>query len=280
MSDGRLRVGAVGFLNTRPLVYGLARGLGAERIDLRYDVPSLLADRMREGSLDIALLPVIELARMPELEVVPGLAIGTLGPARSVLLSCDRPIERLRSVAPDAESRTSNALAAVLLSRWWGREVRFTGPTEAADGQVRIGDKALFEIRDEGRRIYDLAGAWTEWTGAPFVFAVWAARPGLVDRDVYRLLHESRRRGSRALDEIARDYRWQGRPAESVARPYLGESIRYRLGSAEVGGMKRFFREAVACGLIDREPEIRMALERWSVCHEAAARAAAPPCGR
>src|SRR5215831_13273341 len=91
MSD-RVRVGAVSYLNARPLVFGLAQGLGADRIVLSFDVPSVLASRAAAGELDVALLPSIELARIPDLAVVPGLAIGSFGPCRSVLLVSRRPL--------------------------------------------------------------------------------------------------------------------------------------------------------------------------------------------
>ena len=97
--SAKIRIGAVSYLNTRPLVFGLEQGVGEDRIELSYSVPARLADRMIAGELDIALMPVIELAKMPELEIVPGLAIGTSGPSRSVLLISRRPIERVESVA-------------------------------------------------------------------------------------------------------------------------------------------------------------------------------------
>ena len=111
----KIRIGAVSYLNTKPLIYGLERGLGADRVELSDDVPSVLAERMSRGEIDVALLPVIELARMPDLEVVPGLGITTFGPSRSVQLLSRVPVPAIERVALDRESRTSNALAQVLL---------------------------------------------------------------------------------------------------------------------------------------------------------------------
>src|SRR6188768_2319647 len=108
------RIGAVSYLNTRPLVFGFEQGLGAERVTLSYDVPSVLAARLDAGELDVALLPVIELARIPDLAIVPGIAIGSFGECRSVLLVARKPLDEIRSVALDPESRTSNALVQVL----------------------------------------------------------------------------------------------------------------------------------------------------------------------
>ena len=262
--EKKIRVGAVSYLNTRPLVFGFERGVAADRVDLSYAVPSVLADRMRRGELDVALLPVIELARIPSLEIVPGLAIGSLGPCRSVLLVSARPPSEIRRVALDPESRTSNALTRVLFHGHWKREPEFVpGPRDldaaldVADAAVRIGDKALFEPVPHGATALDLGDAWTSFTGLPFVFAVWAARPGAVDRRLYRAFHASRRYGTEALDAIADDYTWGGRQFPEISRAYLRHAIRYRLGADEVRAVRRFHDLAWRIGLTDREWEWR-----------------------
>jgi chorismate dehydratase len=259
----KVRAGAVSYLNSRPLVFGLDQGLGADRIHLVYDVPSAVARRMAEGSLDLALLPVVELARIPGLLVVPGLAIGSLGNCRSVLLVARKPLADVRSVALDPESSTSNALARVLFSEAWGVKPEFVaGPLDLTqalakhDAVVRIGDKALFEPLPDGTIAYDLGGAWTARTTLPFVFAVWATRPGVVDREIYETLHASRRAGASVLPAIAEDYTWKGRQYPEVALPYLRDAIRYRLGDPEVAAMRRFFAAAAGLGLIDAAPPI------------------------
>jgi chorismate dehydratase len=272
-----IRIGAVAYLNTRPLVYGLEQGSAAERIDLSYDVPSRLADRMASAELDVALLPIVELARIPDLELVPGLGIVTFGRSRSVLLVCRRPLGELRRVALDPESRTSNILTRVLFEDVWKRRPEFvTGPASlnaalaSSDAVVRIGDKALFEPLPEGSTVHDLGEVWTRTTGLPFVFAAWAARPGIVDRELYRLLHDSRRAGGRALREIAERYEWHGNSDADLAESYLTHNIHFRLGAAELSAIRTFLRAARVHGLIDREPEIRLALERRSGSHEIA----------
>lgn len=273
----RIRIGAVSYLNTRPLVYGLEQGLGADRLELSYAVPARLADAMASAELDIALLPVIELARMPELELVPGLGIVTQGPSRSVLLVSRGPVEEIASVALDPESRTSNVLSRVLLAEVWKRRPDFaTGPADLDralshfDAAVRIGDKALFQPKIEGSLTHDLGQVWTEKTGLPFVFAVWAARPGVLDRGIYGVLHESRRLGSANLDRIVNEYTWNGRSFPEIARDYLTKRIRFRLGAAEMEAMRTFFGAAEAERLIDAAPALRLALQRFTKCHEAA----------
>ncbi len=264
----KIRAGAVSYLNTRPLVFGIEQGLGADRIALSYDVPSVLASRMAAGELDLALLPIIELARIPGLVVVPGLAIGSLGNCRSVFLVAKKPLAEVRSVALDPESRTSNALTRVLFAEAWGVAPAFVdGPhdltlaLEEHDAAVRIGDKALFSPLPEGAIAYDLGGAWTARTTLPFVFAVWATRPGVIDRETYEILHASRRAGSSVLPAIAADYTWNGRQYPEVSLAYLRDAMRYRLGDLEVAAMRRFFVAATELGLIDSAPTITFA--KW-----------------
>jgi chorismate dehydratase len=262
----KIRAGAVSYLNTRPLVFGLEQGLGADRLELTYDVPSAVASRMAAGELDLALLPVVELARIPNLVVVPGLAIGSLGNCRSVLLVARKPLADVRTVALDPESSTSNALAAVLFAESWGVKPAYAiGPLDLTqalaehDAVVRIGDKALFEPLPAGAIAYDLGGAWTARTTLPFVFAVWAARPGVVDREVYEALHASRRAGAAALPAIAADYTWNGRQYPELALPYLRDAMRYRLGDPEVAAMRRFLAAAAAEGVVGAAPPIALA---------------------
>jgi predicted solute-binding protein len=239
---------------------------------------------MFDGELDLALLPVIELARMPELELVPGLGIVTRGASRSVLLVGKTPPTAIRTLALDPESRTSNVLSQVLLARVWNcRPTCFAGPLElaraleGADAVVRIGDKALFEPLPAGLHVHDLGTVWTETTGLPFVFAAWAARPGVVDRELYALLHASRREGTRAIDLIAETYDWNGQRHPDVARAYLREHILFRFGSAELEALELFLRAAHELALIDRLPPIRLALRRRTTCDETAARLESAP---
>jgi chorismate dehydratase len=262
----KIRAGAVSYLNTRPLVFGIDQGMGADRIDISYDVPSALAERMAAGEIDLALLPVIELARIPDLVVVPGLAIGSLGNSRSVLLVARKPLADVRRVALDPDSRTSNALARILFAKAWGVQPTFVvGPREMSsaleehDAVVRIGDKALFEPLPEGTIAYDLGGAWTARTTLPFVYAVWAARRGVVDRDLYETLHASRRAGVSAVPAIAADYTWNGRQHPEIALAYLRDAMRYRLGEPEVTALRHFLAAASEIGVIDAAPTIELA---------------------
>jgi chorismate dehydratase len=177
-----------------------------------------------------------------------------------------KPLSDVRSVALDPESRTSNALARVLCAEAWGIAPAFVdGPRDltpalaAYDAAVRIGDKALFEPLPQDAIAYDLGGAWTARTSLPFVFAVWAARAGVVDRELYEVFHASRRAGSLALSAIAADYTWNGRQYPEIALAYLRDAMRYRLGDPEVAAMRRFLAAAASLGVIDAAPAITLA---------------------
>lgn len=276
MSGMKVRVGAVSYLNTRPLVLGMAQGMGADRIELSFDVPSRLAERLASSELEVALLPTIELARIPGLTIVPGLGITSFGAARSVLLVSKHPLDAIRSVALDPESRTSNALVQVLFAEAWGGTPAFAhGPgsideaLDAHDAVVRIGDKALFDPLPPGTRAYDLGEAWTARTGLPFVWAVWAAIPAVVDRALYRVFHDSRREGGRMLDRIAEDYVWNGRRDPEVARSYLRHNMRYRLGAQEVRAIRLFHEAAERIGLVAAAPDPVLAVFSDSACRAA-----------
>jgi chorismate dehydratase len=274
----------VSYLNTLPLVHGLASGRASGRIDLSYAPPAELAVRMAADELDVALLPVIELARLGDLEIVPGLAIGTFGPSRSVLLVSNGPVEEVETVALDRESRTSNALIQVLFRKVWHRAPKFVDAPdtlekalEECDAAVRIGDKALFGQIPEGCHVEDMGTVWTNATGMPFVFAVWAARPGIVDAELYRAFHDSRREGTRAIDRIAEDHEWNGTRHPDLVRLYLREHIRNRLGSRELDAIRTFLNAAASLDLIDGAPKLKLAQQRWTSCHDVAATLARTP---
>ena len=149
----RVRLGAVGYLNARPLTFGLDK---SPRFDLRYDVPSQCAELLHDGAIDVGMIPSIEYLRRPGYKIVPDLAIASRGPVASVLLFTSRPIDDVRSIAMDTSSRTSVALVRVLCARKFGitPALEPLGPDLPAmlarcDAALVIGDNAL--LADAGR---------------------------------------------------------------------------------------------------------------------------------
>jgi chorismate dehydratase len=255
---GRLRLGVVSYLNAVPLVHGLDQD---PRFALTRDVPSRVAERLHAGDLDLGMIPSIEYAR-GRYAIVPGIAIASRGPVRSVRLLHRVPLGEVRRVALDASSRTSVTLARILLRERLGRDPDYlTLPPEvpqmleAADAAVVIGDRALdFEGDVPG---LDLGDAWTRTTGLPFVWAFWAGHPGVASADDVHRLQGALRDGLAALSEIAWTYNGAGTGHGARNETYLRSNIAYGLGEAELAGLQEFYRRAHHLGLIPAVPELR-----------------------
>ena len=249
-----LRVGIVHFVNSRPLAWGLLRGDTGGELACELLAPAAIADRLRAGTLDVGLVPSIELARNPELVVVPGLAISATHEVRSVLLVSRVPVSEIRTVALDDNSRTSAALVRILLEERYGLAPEYR-PARAdlaamlaeSDAALVIGDPALAVPRDR-YVVLDLAGEWLELTGLPFVFAVWGARRGAVDSALVAALEASFESGWAALDAIVAGAAAETGQSEAVMRDYYTRNLSFRMGPAEQAGLAEFLRRAAARG--------------------------------
>jgi chorismate dehydratase len=260
-------VGAVGYLNARPLVCGLAEH---ERFDLRFDVPSVCSGLLHAGEIDIGLIPSIEYLARPDYRLVPGVAVTSTGPVDSVALFTTRPVAAIRTIALDSSSRTSAALLRVLCARAFEIDPTFVtrGPDLSAmlgeaDAALLIGDVALFiEPEAWGVTKIDLGAEWTAMTGLPFVWAFWVGRPDALAPDDVQALQRARDRGEAAREAIAREY-YRGEPARiDRAVAYLEHNIKCRMDSAQYAGLRRFYREAADIGLVARPEELRFFVER------------------
>ncbi len=244
---GPLRVCAVSYLNTTPLVWGMLHGDQRGLFDLEFRVPAGCADALASGEADIGIVPSFELTRQ-DLEVIPGAGIGCHGAVRSILLLSSRPATEIRTLAADSSSRTSVQLARVILKRKYGvaPEVISHPPDldamiMAADAALVIGDPALrIDPRKLRLHVYDLGAEWVELTGQPMVFAVWAGRRGAVTPDVSQAFRESCRFGRERIDEIvALESAARGFEPELV-REYLTRHIVHELGPADYAGLDLF----------------------------------------
>lgn len=274
----RVRLGAVGYLNARPLVYGLDV---LPRFDLRYDVPSECARLLHEGAIDVGLIPSIEYLRGGLYRIAPDLAIASRGPVDSVAIYTTRPIADVRSIALDTSSRTSVALVSVLCARRFRIRpaLESRGPDLAdmlghCDAALLIGDNALLLDHENfrpprvgaGQRApspqprlekIDLGEAWSTMTGLPFVWAFWAGRPdGLNDDDV-RALGRARDAGVACSDAIAREYFPDSPAHQAVGAAYLRDNIKYHLGEDERAALELFYRYAVEAGVVEHENALR-----------------------
>jgi chorismate dehydratase len=264
-----VRLGVVPYLNVAPLVHGLDRD---PRFTLQAVVPSQLPGLLREGHVDLATIPSIEYA--DDWRIVPGLAIASRGPVRSVCLFHRVPLPRVRRVALDASSRTSVALLKLLLAERGLTPTFVTRPPgpamlEEAEAALVIGDPCL-AWEDDTERL-DLGAEWTALTGQAFVWAVWAGPAGPVRPEHVAALQEAMRRGRQAIPAIAAGYNLRQAAAavsgrggvalltEQAARneAYLRDNMVHALDEAGLAGLREFHRRAHAAGLVPRVPELR-----------------------
>jgi chorismate dehydratase len=179
--DKRWRIGAVSYLNTRPLLLGMEHTPFKDRIELIKSYPAQIAQELLDGTIDIGLVPVAIMPLLTNPHIVSKYVIGTEGEVASVALFSQVPMEQIERVYLDYQSRTSVALAKVLLAQYWNKNVEFIAATEGYINQISgttagviIGDRALGSL-DQFDHIYDLGLAWKQHTGLPFVFAAWVA---------------------------------------------------------------------------------------------------------
>ena len=249
-----LKIGAVQYLNTRPLIYGLSN-------DLLFDLPSRLADRLASGDLDIALIPTIELfhglgradraAATAGYRVISQACIACRGPVMSVRLFFRTRPERVRSLAVDEGSRTSVALCRILLATRYGltpelETLPIDAPIEttSADAVLLIGDRAIGPTGGGFQAVWDLGDEWHRATGLPFVFAVWAARPGVDGERAGRLLDAARDRGKANLAAIAAAEAAGHGLTVPQCLDYLSDNLHYDLSQPEQLALERFYGEA------------------------------------
>ncbi len=252
-----IRIGAVNYLNTKPLVYELdALADGAELI---LDYPSRLADDLRAGRLDVALIPIIEYFRAGDYTLVPDIAIASNGPVLSVTLFSRVPWTEIRRIALDEGSRTSAALTQVLLRKRYGVRPEIcplpldrSAEEVDADAVLLIGDRAMHACLPGFRHAFDLGQEWHDWTGLPFVYAAWAVRPGVDLGPVVEALYEAKRRGIAAIGPIAAHEAPRLGLDAGFCRRYLANIIRFDLDARALAGLHHYYMLASELGLARR----------------------------
>lgn len=252
---GPLRLGAVEYLNARPLVHGLER---STRFSLRFDVPSRCAELLHGGDIDLGLIPSIEYLRGSEpYRIVPFVCVASRGPVASVALYTRKDPRDIRSIAMDTTSRTSVALVRVVAKHAYGIDPEpvpmppdLDRMLARADAALIIGDNALFLDHAASRaQKIDLGEIWTTATGLPFVYAFWAGRPQSVTTADVGALQRARDAGQADLESIAGAYCPGDAARQAVVRTYLRDNICYALGPEELEGLTRFYRYATELGL-------------------------------
>ncbi|HVR86633.1 MAG TPA: menaquinone biosynthesis protein [Planctomycetota bacterium] len=238
-----IRIGCVPYLNAKPLLEGLDGVLLLP--------PADLVGKLVSGSLDVALLPAIEVLRR-SLAHVPGIAIASPGKTDSVRLHHAVPVADIRRVALDRNSRTSNMLTRILLEKRHGLRPTYVvrDPTKglsfkAVDAVLTIGDTSF---RPGKTPFLDLGSEWKAFTGRPFVYALWAYRPGHPKaREIAATLKAAKKRGVARIPEIARREATRLNLTPAYCRNYLTDSITFDLGAAERAGLRLFGKYADDC---------------------------------
>ena len=237
----RIKVAAVSYLNTKPLLYGIAHSDIINDIELVVDYPSQLAQRLQEGSIDMALLPVAAIPGIPGANIVSDYGIAADGNVVSVAIFSQVPMEQIESVYLDYQSRTSVRLAQLLLEHHWKKQVIFKQATEhyieyihGTNAGVIIGDRALQQLHNY-EYVYDLSAAWKEYTGLDFVFAAWVANKQL-PADFTARFNAANAEGIKHLDAVIAENPF---PYYDL-HTYYTENICYYLDDAKKNGLARF----------------------------------------
>ncbi len=265
-----LRIGAVNYLNSKPLIYGFdrhaaqlpgssvtANSVKERPIRLSCDLPSRLADSLAAGRLDVALVPSFEFLANPAYERVSDACVAAEGPVASVKLYFRKRPEEVKRIALDEGSRTSASLSRVLLKQRYNVEPVVTplpigsGPSDThADAFLLIGDRAMEPLQQPFAEVWDLGEEWQRDTGLPFVFACWAAQPSPVNDRMASLLNRCRDDGLDHLKEIAAAEAPALGLSMDQAERYLRENLRFVLGEREQQGLDAFRDACLEAGLL------------------------------
>jgi len=253
-----LRLATVPYVNAAPLLWGFRQGSLRDRCTIVAEPPARIPDLLLEGKVDAGLVPIIAAPALARagIALLPSLGVASRRMARSVFVASRRPIETIATVALDRSSRTSQALARIVLAERVPRPIRYTEAAPSLDDMLRhhdaallIGDAALL-ADTRGLEVLDLAGAWRAMTGLPFVFAAWAVRPGRAAAEAPPLFEQSLAEGLEQADAIAAECAATlGLPAGLVIE-YLRDNIHYRLGPEEERAAALFLARARDLGIV------------------------------
>jgi len=266
----RLRISAISYLNTAPLMWDFDHASAGGAFDIAYTLPSQCALELERGTADIGIIPSAAYANIPNLSILPGVCIASRRAVRSILLVSRKPLDAINTVALDSSSLTSVALLRVLFEKYWGGGRRFSSlPPDLEtmlarhDAALLIGDPAL-KIDRSQYQTWDLAEEWNRFTGKPFVFAFWAVTQNAAKTsrlDLAAIFQESRDHGllPANLAEITRIWGPKLGLSKEAVGDYLTANIHYYLDDDCLDGLRLFYRYAHECGLLPGVPELHFA---------------------
>ncbi len=236
-----IKVGAVSYLNTKPLIYGFKHGHEVANMELIEDYPSKVAAMLLNDEIDVGLVPVAIIPKLKEAHIITDYCIGAEGPVASVCIFSDVPITNVKKVLLDYQSNTSVALAKILLKHYWkisplveDAKEDFQDYITSTTAGVVIGDRAFKQRKDSPYR-YDLAEAWINMTGLPFVFAAWIANKKLPDNFI-ETFNAGNKIGLQNIDKVIAENDYN----KYDLNKYFRENISYPLTSKKMQGLNRF----------------------------------------
>jgi len=242
-----LEISAVSYLNTIPFIHGLKQSELIKIIDLQLDYPSICAEKLINGIVDLALVPVAVIPILKEAHIISDYCIGANGAVDTVCLYSDVPIEEIESIALDYQSRTSVALLKVLLKEYWQlnpelkkSDVGFEDNIKGKHAALVIGDRA-FTLNTKHKFIYDLSAIWKEMTDLPFVFAAWVSNTKL-SQDFINAFNKALEKGLGNIDKALALER-ESYPNCENPEDYLNNKISYSLDAEKQKGMELFLRK-------------------------------------
>jgi len=237
----KIKVGAVSYLNTKPLLYGVKRSGLMDKIELIEAYPAKIAQMLLDDEIDVGLVPIAIIPKLKEAHIVTDFCIGAEAEVASVCLFSEVPIEQIETVILDYQSRTSVNLAKVLLKEYWKKEVVFKEATDNFREEIKgttaavvIGDRA-FEQRLVSKYSYDLATAWIAHTGLPFVFAAWVANKPLHENFI-EAFSMANGYGIKHIHEVIAENTYD----KYDLKKYYTENISYQLTDTKKKGLELF----------------------------------------
>lgn len=242
----KLHISIVSYTNTLPFRIGIETSpVFQQYADITYDIPAVCARKLIEGEADIGLVPVAALPELKDYHILSDYCIGADGKVDTVKLYGQVPVEEMQTIVLDYQSRTSVKLIQMLTEKYWQMKPQFiTGKagfehTSIRDqqGAIVIGDRT-FELNGQFAFQYDLAEVWKQYTGLPFVFAVWVSK-NRVDKEIEEVFNKSLANGINRIDRIARQYQ-DIVPKDVNLENYLKDRLDYNLDPPKRAAMKIF----------------------------------------
>ncbi len=238
----KIKVGAVSYLNTKPLLYGIERSKELmQQIDLIKEYPSKIAQQLLNGDIDVGLVPVAVIPQMKEYYIISDYCIGAENNVASVCLFSDVELNKIEKILLDYQSKTSVALCKVLLEHYWKKNIVLENAThdfvqeiKETTAGVLIGDRALKQ-RKKSKYIYDLAGAWKDFSALPFVFAAWISNKKLPE-EFTALFNQKNGEGVHNIEAVIAE----NECGDYDLKTYYTKNISYNLNEEKLKGLKLF----------------------------------------